>query len=326
MDVLYHLYGFPSFSKFKLRLKKDKKKYTDEQIRNFLKKQVPEQIMKRTKKPKAFNTIQSNDVSGSLQMDLMVYNRYKMNGYSYIFMCIDVYSRYLYAKALTNRRMDTLMQNIYKAFELFGVPDNINCDNEFNKKEVNKMASDLGIKMWFSEPEEINKNAIVERCNRTIAEMIEKWRIGTGRKDWYKVLDNIVYNYNHQYHKTIKGTPYDVFKHRTVNKQKIIKTKPNIKVGDTVRVQAKKTVFQKGDRPKYSKEVYKVNKTQGRRYALNDGKKTYKEYELMKVLAEPTVKKTVRRTVRKKNTPVGLAPTRARRVIKKKTVLDYDDL
>jgi len=178
MEQLYEKYGYPSRDKFAYRLRREGHNYTMKEINEFLAKQYAAQVMKQTKKPKPeeYSTVVSSEVGGSFQVDLIVYDRFKSNFYQYIFMCIDVYSRYLYAKALTNRRMDTLLTCFYDAFNKFGVPENINCDNEFNKNEIHTMADSLDIKMWFSDPEEINKNAVVERCNRTIAQMAASYR------------------------------------------------------------------------------------------------------------------------------------------------------
>jgi hypothetical protein len=190
---------------------------------------------------------------------------------------------------MTNREMDTLISCINHAFSVLGKPDNINCDNEFNKTEINEMANDLGIKMWYSHPEEINKNAIVERCNRTISEMIQKSRIvNGGMYKWYKELDKIVDNYNHQYHKTIKATPFDIFNQRAINKQNITKITPVHKIGDTVRIRLVKNVFDKGDRLKYTEKAYKIKEQRGEKYILEHaGDKAYKPYELMKTNAQP---------------------------------------
>jgi hypothetical protein len=100
---------------------------------------------------------------------------------------IDVYSRYVAARALTNRRIASIIEMVKECFEeLGGPPQNMNCDNEFNNGEFNKFMSDEGIRMWYSEPDEINKNAIVERFNRTLALLIQRWRVGSGSHDWLK--------------------------------------------------------------------------------------------------------------------------------------------
>ena len=44
-------------------------------------------------------------------------------------MCIDVYSRYLQARAMTNRRMETIIDNINDIFKTMGKPANLNADN-----------------------------------------------------------------------------------------------------------------------------------------------------------------------------------------------------
>ena len=51
----------------------------------------------------------------------------------------------------------------------------------------------------------------MERWNGTIARLLQKYRIATGNYDWPSYLDDIVYNYNHTYHSTIKEIPADVF-------------------------------------------------------------------------------------------------------------------
>jgi hypothetical protein len=220
--------------------------------------------------------------------------------------------------------MDTLLSCFYDAFEKLGVPENINCDNEFNKHEINALANSLDIKMWFSDPEEVNKNAVVERCNRTIAEMLEKWRLATGRHDWYKVLDSIVNSYNHQYHSTVKSAPVDIFKGKKFNRQKIQRVEPNVSVGDIVRVKQKKRVFGKGDEPRYSTTAHKVIDKKGQRLQLEGEERLRKGYEVRKVDAEPSAISQKGRATRHINIiPISrILPARHR----KKREFDADDL
>ena len=85
-----------------------------------------------------------------------------------ILVCIDVYSRYMQCRPLTNRNHN----DEYKGH--MGMPKSINCDNEFNTKLFNEFAKNNNIKLYFSEPNDLNKNAIVERVNRTIAQLLQK--------------------------------------------------------------------------------------------------------------------------------------------------------
>ncbi len=64
----------------------------------------------------------------------------------------------------------------------------------------------------FSEPNDIQKNSIVERLNRTtLAGYIKKLRIGLKQYNWPKALEQIMENYNSSYHRTIRNTPFDIF-------------------------------------------------------------------------------------------------------------------
>jgi len=327
MEQLYEQYGYPSRDKFAYRLRREGHKYTMKEINTFLSNQYAAQVMKQTKKPKPdqYSSIVADEVGGSFQVDLMVYSRYAYNHYEYIFMCIDVFSRYLYARALTNRRMDTLLSCFYEAFEKLAVPRNINCDNEFNKNEIHAMAENLDIKMWYSDPEETNKNAVVERCNRTIAEMLQKWRLTTGRYDWDKALDSIVDAYNNQYHKTIKGTPADVFKGKAINKQDTKRIQPDLKEGDVVRVKEKHGIFSKGDEPRYSRTAHRVTGRKGQRIQVEGYDRLLKRYELIRVNAEPEQA----RSRAKKSRRLHIVPISARILHprnKKKRIFDADDL
>ena len=274
--------GFVSAYKMWLKNKsiplKDWKKYVEDQYSY--------QVTKRVIKPKKFNSIVAYAPRGSYQIDLMIYDRYQFHNYKYILMCIDVHSRYLLAKPLTNRKNETIEKNMKDIFEEMGYPKNINCDNEFNTTLLNKFFEKNNIKLYFSQPDEINKNAIVERVNSTIANMLQRYRTATGKYDWYKVLPKIVNNYNNTFHTTIKAKPVDVFHGNDTNKQEIIKLDVPFKVGQKVRIKIKKGVFSKGDQLSHSKGVYLIDSIKGNKIYLKNIetgqtlKTTYKPYEV----------------------------------------------
>src|SRR6185437_1006105 len=112
---------------------------------------------------------------------------------------------------------------------------------------MNKFAEEHNITLWFSDPDELNKNAIVERVNRTIAQLLNKVRIAKKNYDWPKYLDNVIFNYNNTYHKTIKEKPIDVFEGKVDSQQEHKIVKSDFKVNDLVRIIRKKKVFDKGD-------------------------------------------------------------------------------
>jgi len=210
------------------------------------------------------------------------------HNYKYILCCIDVYSRFAQARALTSRSNDTILDNIKNIFKVMGIPKNLNCDNEFNTKLLNDYFNKENIKVYYSQPDEINKNAIVERFNRTLAGLLQKWRIGTGKYDWYKILPDIINNYNNTYHSTLKATPNDIKDNKERNKSNIIFIQPSFKIGDKVRTSSTKSIFDKGDKPNFSKSMYEVSKIDKHKiYITNDEgiqlKRSFKDYELQKI-------------------------------------------
>ena len=80
-----------------------------------------------------------------------------------------------------------------------GIPKHINADNQFNTKKINDYFDKLGIIKYYSDVGEINKNAIIERFDRTLTNMIQKYRVATKKNLWYKVLNQLVDAYNSSY-------------------------------------------------------------------------------------------------------------------------------
>lgn len=263
-------------------------KYKD--VKNFLDKQYTYQVNKNTNRPKVYNTILAHKVGNNFQIDIIIYDRYSIDNYKYILCCIDVNSRFAQCRAMTNRENDTILKYLQDIFMVMGVPKNINADNEFNTEKINKFFDKEGVVRHYSEVGEINKNAIIERFNRTIAGMLQKYRVASKNRKWYKVLDQLVESYNNSYHRTIKNTPTDVFQGKAENEQSPIVMIPSVfKVGDVVRIKEEKKVLGKGDYLKYSEDTYLIDEKVGNRYRLKNirteeiERKSYKDYELKKV-------------------------------------------
>lgn len=275
--------GYTSITKFYKKAKEEDPSITLKDVQDFLNKQETYQLNKHVVKPKDYSTIVANKIKDNYQIDIIVYDRYTIDKYKYILCVVDVHSRYSSCRAMMSRYNITIELNLISIFKEMGIPRNINADNEFNTKPLNKLFDELNITCHFSEVGEINKNAIVERFNRTLALLFNKWREATGKKKWYKVLNDVVYNYNHSYHRTIKATPYDVWKGIDTNKQSIKVVDYDFKVGDRVRIKLAKKIFDKGDLIKYSKEIFLIKSIDGNKITLDGGERIYKPFELVKV-------------------------------------------
>lgn len=276
--------GYLSLDKFYKKVKLIDNSITLKDVKEFLDNQFTTQVNKDTKKPKEYSTIRADKIRDNYQIDIIVYDRYEINNYKYILCVVDVHSRYASCRAMTSRDNSVILAYLKDIFSKMGIPKNINCDNEFNTKKLNDYFEKEGITMYYSEVGEINKNAIVERFNKTLAGLLQKWRVGSGERRWYKVLDDLVRNYNETYHTTIKATPLEVWNGKVKSKQqhKYVDY-GSFEEGDKVRIKQIKSVLGKGDYIRYSPNVYIVEKVKGNQITLIGGKRLYKPFELRKV-------------------------------------------
>ena len=72
-------------------------------------------------------------------------------------------------------------------------------------------------------------------------------------------LDDIVNEYNDEYHRTIKMKPVDVKDNTNISSIKEVNDEdPKFKVGDHVRISKYKNTFAKGYTPNWSEEVFVI--------------------------------------------------------------------
>ena len=114
------------------------------------------------------------------------------------------------------------------------------------------------------------------------------------KEKWIDLLEDAVYQYNREVHRTIGMSPKDaqyienrakvlsnIRKHAVFNR-----VYHQINIGDTVRTYIKKTSFSKGTEPRFSETTYKImdmhkNTNGDEEYTLNNSKtKAYLRHEL----------------------------------------------
>lgn len=273
--------GFISFEKLYQKVKEKGIKLTRKEVKEFYDSQPIKQVLKPIIKQKKYSSVLAFGTRNIYQMDIIVYDRYEFKKYKYMLVVIDIYSRYLQVRPMTNRRMDTIIKNYKSITDVMGIPEYLQSDNEFNKKDFLNILEKDKTKFIFSQPDEIHKNAIVERVNRTIALMIQKVRIALKRYDWNKFVFDLVDNYNNTIHSSIKAKPHDVFFNKDFSKQKYIHIQNPFSIGDKVRIKYKKKIFDKGDVITLSENIYVIEEIKRNKMLVNG--KYYKSYELDKI-------------------------------------------
>ena len=106
------------------------------------------------------------------------------------------------------------------------------------------------------------------------------WKYFTemGHKRWIDVVNDLVYNYNNSYHRSIKMKPVEASKKENESivyknlygKSEMSKKSNKFKVGDKVRISKWKGTFEKGYLPNWTTELFTVSKV------LNTSPATYK--------------------------------------------------
>jgi hypothetical protein len=189
-EVIKNIYydvktGFISKDKLYKKAKEVDNNITLKIVQNFLDNQPTYQITKQTKKQKVYDTIISPKIKNNYQIDLFTLPNPTLNkNFKYLLTCIDVYSRYVFVEKLKNKLEETVLKAFLKIIERVGKPNNINVDMgaEFIYSSFKNFCLDNSIKLWYSNPEQDNKNAIIERFHRTLQNQILKYEVANGKE------------------------------------------------------------------------------------------------------------------------------------------------
>ena len=94
------------------------------------------------------------------------------------------------------------------------------------------------------------KSVVAERFIRTLKTKIYKYMTSISKNMYIDKLDDIVNEYNHTYHRTIKMKSVDVRDNTYTDFSKKVNDKdPKFKAGDHVRISKHKSIFAKGYTP-----------------------------------------------------------------------------
>jgi hypothetical protein len=134
----------------------------------------------------------------------------------------------------------------------------------------------------MSDPNQENKNAIVERWHRTLRNVILKYCLTIGKNYYIDILPKLIKNYNSNEHRTINAKPVDVWNGKATPNQVINKVEMKFKVGNKVRHINKKATFDKASSTtNYTITVYTITRIDGSSIYLDQLKKPFRDFELL---------------------------------------------
>ena len=241
-------------------------KWTDE-LTNELHKPIRKKFRKRIVFAQNVDSIWAADL-----VDMQYYARTNQ-GYKYILMIIDVFSKYGWAIPLKNKKGDEVPKAFANLWKTQQPPKMLWTDKgkEFINKDMSNLLKKHNVHLYWTENEE--KSCIVERWNRTIKQMMWKYFTKNQTGLYINILPDLIKKYNSTYHRSIKCTPTDarkpsnyqhvfdaLYNGKNVRVRK--KSKPKFKVGDKVRITKKKKTFEKGYTTNWTEEIFTVIKVQ----------------------------------------------------------------
>ena len=220
------------------------------------------------KKPSQYNPIYVTKRRQLVQADLidMQQLRNYNGGVQYILMCVDTFSRKLFARLLKNKNASTTLhafQDILREME--DIPERLGVDrgSEF-KASFFQFAASKNIKIEFPR----HKYGGVERVNLTLKRLLFMYMGEYETRRYIDIFPLAVRVYNSRLHNIIKMTPNEADKPE--NRGKVLsrqmtfqhrkKKKPKYDLGDIVRVQQPKTKFHRGFREQFFPGFYRITK------------------------------------------------------------------
>ena len=187
------------------------------------------------------------------------------NNFKHLLTVIDTLSKYAFVVPLKDKTGPSIVKAFTKIFKE-RQPRKLRTDKgkEFLNRPFQAFLRSRKIIFFTSNNE--TKAAIVERFNRTLRAKMWRYFTATNQQRYVDVLPQLVHSYNNSVHGSTAIAPakVNVMNAETIwrklYKFPLHKKKPTYKVGDMVRISKAKKTFEKGYRPNWTKEVFKVKK------------------------------------------------------------------
>jgi IS30 family transposase len=182
MDILNETYYDPSTGLYstveKLYQKLKSRGITRPMIKDFIQKQENYQIHTTKKRITHYNPIKANHQNDIWQVDLMDMSDISTTNTNvkYLLCVVDVFTRFTYVEPLKNKNNETIVDTMDKLLK-DNIPNVIMSDNgsEFISRNYKELMKPNKIRVYYVDVNDKKMMGIVERFNRTIRGLINKY-------------------------------------------------------------------------------------------------------------------------------------------------------
>ncbi len=250
---------------------KRKPKNLDKKIHQWLSYQDTYTLHKPVRRRFIRSRVVVSGIDDQWQTDLICLSKEiaKANGnHHFILTCIDILSKYGFAIALKNKQGATLVAAFQKILKSGRKCKRLQSDQgrEYTNKKFQKFLKDNKIEFFTTFNEE-TKASVCERFNKTLKSKLWKYFTKNSTLKFLDVLDDLVWSYNHSWHRSIQMEPSQVSRlnqeevwQRLYGRSLPKSKKCTLKPGDLIRISKYKGKFEKGYLPSWSDEIFYVNK------------------------------------------------------------------
>ena len=203
-------------------------------------------------------------------LDLSKFSR-SNDGMKFILVCVDLFSRFLWIRALKNKTAEETKKAFMDIFDSGYRPTKaLYTDRgaEFLNKGITSLLKQYNLKIYHTYGE--MKSSLSERAIRTLKLWLYKIFTGTNKTKWLPYLKEVENKYNEKKQRKLTMSPVEARKPINNNKvflrnlkRKQIKNPRQLyqyRIGDRVRISKAKGVFSKSYRPQWSDELFEISK------------------------------------------------------------------
>lgn len=164
------------------------------------KRQIVEEIHRYSRKNFERRKYSMRGIADTLQADLIDMQQFARNnqGYRYILIAIDIFSKKAYAKPLKDKTAKSTVEAMEKIFKQVGQQiRNLHTDDgkEFFNSAMKRLLVQYGNINHYS-TYSVKKASIVERLIRTIKRKLYMQFSLQGTKKWDTSLEKVIHSYN----------------------------------------------------------------------------------------------------------------------------------
>ena len=206
-------------------------------------------------------------------MDVVKFSEFN-EGYKYVFVVIDVFSKYLWMHSLRDKKGTSVAHALREIFEQGRIPKRIRTDKrqEFRAKEVQDVFNNFGVIHMYAQNE--TKAAVAERAIKTIKTRIYRYLTYQQSYRYTDKLQTFVKSYNNTYHRTIGMAPESVNNRNetavwwrmhwpkdqnVVKKTKTLRKPFRFKIGDKVRLTHVRIPFSREYDERWTGEIFSIS-------------------------------------------------------------------